>query len=382
MKNLKTWHLFAFVIVLFIASFSYINVKYDRFYRVKGINNENRQLIIRYLSKEEQNYLVENQIPISKFIKFIRYKNFRLQNYQYYNMLQDTARYTSKKQIIKTGNAIVDTLSARYDSSFYNLARTIIDDDLEYALIHNKNFNDSYVTSYSYMRPLYSKKNTAYVEDTATYISQLAQNNITGDDAANFLEEACDSYTAKSLKVLMSKANDPDIRLVLNPSANNLVLNSTSYIGSYVPQSLVMIQDVDRLKYSMYLRYDAYKALVKLIKQAKKQKDNPYIYQAYTSYKELSASAQGHDEFQLGMSVKFSSSSVTYSQFAQTKTSAWLEANAYKYGFVLRYPKDKTVETGHAYDAHVYRYVGTKLAKTMHDDNLCLEEANNERGNS
>lgn len=379
--KLKTWHLFAFVIALFIASFSYINVKYDRFYRVKGINNENRQLIIKYLTKDEQDYLVENQIPMSKFLNYIRYKDFKLQNYQYYNLLQDTARYSSRKTIIKTGNELVSTLSKRYDSSFYKLAQTIIDDDLEYALIHNPQFNDQNITYYSYMRPLYSARDTSYVNDTADYLKLLKEDGIVDQDAENFLQQVCNSYTRQSLKTLMSKATNPNIHLILNPSSNRVNLNRTNYIGSYVPESLVLMQDVDRLKYSMYLRYDAYKALHQLIKEAKKKNEQPYVYKAYTSYKELSRTMRGHDEFQLGLSVELSSSSINYNQFSKSQTSAWLEKNAYKYGFILRYPKNKVTKTNHAYDAHIYRYVGTKLAKQMHEKKLCLEEANEkERG--
>lgn len=379
MKRLKTWHLFALVIIIFACSFYYINSKYDPFYRVKGINNENRQLISKYLTKSEQDYLVENQIPMSQFVRYIKYDDFHLQNYQYYNMLRDTDRYKSTTSVLKTGNALVKILSSRYDTSYYKLASTIIEDDLEYALIHDSSFNDDNVAYYAYLRPLYSRKDTSFVQDTQTYLDGLATRNITGEDAENFLSEVTSEYTKSSLKTLMSDANDPDIHLVTKPSSNDLILNSTNYVGSYVPKTLTLIQDVNRLKYAMYIRYDAYNALVKMYQQAGKEDISFIVYQAYTSYKELPSEAKGHNEFQLGLSLSLTSQGIPYKDFKNCKASKWLSENSYKYGFILRYPKSKTAATGHTYDAHIYRYVGTSLAKKMHDEDLSLEETENNK---
>ncbi|MBQ3136785.1 MAG: M15 family metallopeptidase [Clostridia bacterium] len=52
----------------------------------------------------------------------------------------------------------------------------------------------------------------------------------------------------------------------------------------------------------------------------------------------------------------------------------WLEKNAHKYGFIKRYPEEKTEITGIADESWHYRYVGEKAAKVMKEKNLCLEE--------
>lgn len=52
----------------------------------------------------------------------------------------------------------------------------------------------------------------------------------------------------------------------------------------------------------------------------------------------------------------------------------WLEANAYKYGFVKRFTSSKTSVTGQPEDVGHYRYVGVVHANIMHKNNLCLEE--------
>ncbi len=52
----------------------------------------------------------------------------------------------------------------------------------------------------------------------------------------------------------------------------------------------------------------------------------------------------------------------------------WLNKNAHKYGFIKRYPEDKTDITGIANEPWHYRYVGEKAAKEMKEKSLCLEE--------
>ena len=73
------------------------------------------------------------------------------------------------------------------------------------------------------------------------------------------------------------------------------------------------------------------------------------------------------------MTLSFTDRYVDYGSFDETKVSSWLKENAYKYGFVLRYPSEHADKTGHAYDAHVYRFVGVKLAKKLHEQNKVLE---------
>lgn len=59
---------------------------------------------------------------------------------------------------------------------------------------------------------------------------------------------------------------------------------------------------------------------------------------------------------------------------ANTKEAKWLKANAYRYGFILRYPADKTELTGIDFESWHYRYVGREAAAYITENNLCLEE--------
>lgn len=60
--------------------------------------------------------------------------------------------------------------------------------------------------------------------------------------------------------------------------------------------------------------------------------------------------------------------------FASTDEYKWLTENAHNYGFVLRYPEDKTEITGMIYQPWHWRYVGIEAATEMKSENLCLEE--------
>ena len=60
--------------------------------------------------------------------------------------------------------------------------------------------------------------------------------------------------------------------------------------------------------------------------------------------------------------------------FGATKHSVWLREHCWEYGFIIRYPADKTSITNIAHEPWHVRYVGTSHALIMRDENLCLEE--------
>ncbi|MDY3006064.1 M15 family metallopeptidase [Anaerococcus porci] len=61
-------------------------------------------------------------------------------------------------------------------------------------------------------------------------------------------------------------------------------------------------------------------------------------------------------------------------KFKDTDEYKWLKENAYKYGFIERYPKEKESITKHKERCWHFRYVGVENAKYMYDNNLSLEE--------
>jgi D-alanyl-D-alanine carboxypeptidase len=86
----------------------------------------------------------------------------------------------------------------------------------------------------------------------------------------------------------------------------------------------------------------------------------------------------GHSEHQLGTTLDFRSYSGgapwNYSDWATTKAGAWLKANAWKYGFIMSYPKGKSALTCYAYEPWHYRYVGRDVAAKVRASGLTLRE--------
>jgi zinc D-Ala-D-Ala carboxypeptidase len=79
----------------------------------------------------------------------------------------------------------------------------------------------------------------------------------------------------------------------------------------------------------------------------------------------------GHSEHNLGLSLDVGSTLMKMSEAPEGK---WIEKNAWKYGFILRYPKDKTHVTGIQYEPWHIRYVGLPHSAIIQEKNLALEE--------
>jgi len=61
-------------------------------------------------------------------------------------------------------------------------------------------------------------------------------------------------------------------------------------------------------------------------------------------------------------------------KFEGSPESKWLEKNAYKYGFIMSYPKDKDEITGYIYEPWHYRYVGVDIAQKIKDTGETITE--------
>lgn len=79
----------------------------------------------------------------------------------------------------------------------------------------------------------------------------------------------------------------------------------------------------------------------------------------------------GYSEHHLGLAVDINSRN---GLMEHTAEGAWLAENSWAYGFILRYPADKTEITGIAYEAWHFRYVGLPHSYIMQKENWALEE--------
>ena len=103
---------------------------------------------------------------------------------------------------------------------------------------------------------------------------------------------------------------------------------------------------------------------------------NNVVKSSGKTYADSDTARPGHSEHQTGLTVDVCTSTVGMENFASTKSFTWMQNNAYKYGFILRYPKNKTNIHGYRYESWHYRYVGVEVATDMHNNypNLTYDE--------
>ena len=90
---------------------------------------------------------------------------------------------------------------------------------------------------------------------------------------------------------------------------------------------------------------------------------------------EPDSSQAGTNEHQLGSAFDFFTEGSKYNdKFEKTPSYDWLVENAYKYGFIERYPKGKENKTGHKAEPWHFRFVGVENAKNIYENDLTLEE--------
>lgn len=166
-----------------------------------------------------------------------------------------------------------------------------------------------------------------------------------------------------------------------------VIVNKYYYLPSnFVPDDLVTIGNGYG---SGTIRKEVYEAFKRLSNDAKIENLNIYISSGYRSYEtqdriynnylkidpknivDTYSARAGFSEHQTGLAIDVNSIS---DSFVNTKEYQWLSKNAYKYGFILRYPKDYINLTGYKFEPWHYRYVGIDIAKYIEEHNITYDE--------
>jgi D-alanyl-D-alanine carboxypeptidase len=180
-----------------------------------------------------------------------------------------------------------------------------------------------------------------------------------------------------------------------------LVNKQNTIDGSFEPEELVPVADA---KKSIELSKTAEMALEAMFCEMRAEGFNDvFVTSAYRSYsyqtslfntyindemsrglsyeeakkKVLTYSAYpGTSEHHTGLCVDLMTTSMTEldESFADYPVYEWLLENAWKFGFILRYPEDKTEITGYSFEPWHYRFVGREHAYAICSEGLCLEE--------
>jgi len=172
---------------------------------------------------------------------------------------------------------------------------------------------------------------------------------------------------------------------------NLLIVNKFYYLEEdFIPDNLVSIDS----KYGRgEIKEEAYQAFLELYEEASKEDLHPYISSPYRSYNRQNqlytnysnkdginkadtySARPGYSEHQTGLAMDLGTSNNTnINDFENSKEFEWMQKNAHKYGFILRYPKGKEYITGYMYEPWHYRYVGVEAATYIYEHNITYEE--------
>ena len=328
MMKIKRMLFIIVLIALFGGCFYAMNQHYDELARYPyELTQKQRDIVLEHLDTEQINYLLAQKIEPDEFLPFIEEEGFTLENTLWYTKAMST-RKEEKSYIV---NFI------------------------------NKYKEQNLLTYYSY------NVLTRFYDEGYTY----------GEHA----------------------------KLIANPSSMYTILNTSKTIYTYEPKNLVTITTlphdsiVDNAN-DIMIQKEVVKPLEELMKAAKEINRKNYgdmvITTGYLSYEDqisLYESKQkefpkdftmywdhpGQSEYQLGYTITLKPNdnkgdSEEKKKEEDREQAVWLKENAYKYGFVIRYPKHKEDVTKKAYQPYTLRYVGKQAAKLMHDEDKAMEE--------
>jgi D-alanyl-D-alanine carboxypeptidase len=172
-----------------------------------------------------------------------------------------------------------------------------------------------------------------------------------------------------------------------------LLTNKFHYLdNTYNSENMVKVSNKHSYGENQMLTNETYDAFIKMFNAAKKEDLTIIINSSYRSYEDQEeiynyykrikgeeyadkiAARTGYSEHQTGMAIDVTTYNASSSTFEEFDVFKWLQNNAYKYGFILRYPKDKEHITGYSYESWHYRYVGIEVATYIHENNITFDE--------
>jgi zinc D-Ala-D-Ala carboxypeptidase len=165
--------------------------------------------------------------------------------------------------------------------------------------------------------------------------------------------------------------------------------------ADYVPPNLIPVTDAGfQNSGGMVIRSIVIDDLADLRRAAADAGDPIALVAAYRSYDsqaslfqrrkedlgvaeaERKTARAGHSEHQLGTALDFKTlgEADVSARWDSTATGRWVLENAWRFGFIQSYPKDKTAVTCYAYEPWHYRYFGRNVAAAIHQSGLTVRE--------
>ncbi|NBK98807.1 MAG: D-alanyl-D-alanine carboxypeptidase family protein [Erysipelotrichia bacterium] len=230
-------------------------------------------------------------------------------------------------------------------------------------------------------------------------------------DLSNFHAEKVSRYLAYPANTIKEKVMNVNMDMDLEPYATTTIINDDSDMTllvnkfnalpeGYVPDDLVdvnyvCVQGEDfscSTMARMQLRKEAAQAYEQFAKAAQEEGLEIRAIATYRSYdyqlglynynKDLYGveyadayyARAGQSEHNSGLAVDITFNGHNYNEIENYEGYEWILNNMHRYGFILRYPKDKQAITKYGYESWHLRYVGKKAAKTIYENKWTLEE--------
>ncbi|WAP52757.1 D-alanyl-D-alanine carboxypeptidase family protein [Arthrobacter sp. ATA002] len=182
--------------------------------------------------------------------------------------------------------------------------------------------------------------------------------------------------------VTRSKAGEVTVRLDIDdPAGTAVVVNKQRPLDpvAYVPEDLVSVDGL-QLRRAAAASFEMLReaaagdgAALAAVSGYRSHESQAQLYAGYTGrYGQAAADTisarPGHSEHQTGLAVDIAApdgACTLQGCFADTAAGTWAAENAYRFGFIIRYPDGASGTTGYAYEPWHLRFVGTDLARSM-----------------
>ena len=352
-KIKKTFKLFfSFIFIVGLLSCSYFI--YNKYFKEKEITSEVNKLML------------ENDISTEKYSKTLEYVLI--------NNLYDEAYLDEYSDIEYNDN-----------KNFANILTTFLPlgysgKEINYIFkLSNKNIEKLSKSEYIDITNYYNISNFN-VDNIDRYNQYYESNNYSYQDVVTYVNINLDLKAYSVTK----EVEDPNNLLVLVNKYNFLPNNYKPEDLTYVPGAYgnnVPMREVIKEPFLELQKAAEEEKGIKL-KPTTAFRDQNFQKTLYNNYvakdgvdaADTYSARPGFSEHQTGLAIDLKNTLISSSTRLNDSDYEWLKENAYKYGFIIRYPKEKIDITGYQFENWHIRYVGLEAAKIIYENNLSLEE--------
>ena len=366
------------LIILTILLIQHLLFKNDKniFSSLNNYKEENYNLYVSYYDKNNDldkekivnfiNYCSQSNIDcVNSYDKLIEYyalDDFKLENLDKYVNLKNKYSTIENSNIIK----LINNELEEYIENI-NTDQSLKDEN-----------NKDYIVNFllNLINEKYYKKDN--LERYVNYYSK--SNNLTSKEIVTNVNSNLDTPFYENYE---STDTSKDTLMIVN--------KHYKIENNYKPDNLVTV--LSEHGYPNKIRADVYEEFKKMYNAAKNDNVSIFIASPYRSYSDQNSlytyyvntdgkqnadtysARPGFSEHHTGLAMDLIPEyGLDLDTFENSDGFKWMQENAYKYGFILRYPKDKEYITGYIYEPWHYRYVGISAATTIKNEGLTFEE--------